>query len=66
MQLKPTDRVIVRGYKGKEVEGVVVSLDGELVGITTPAERDEARKEAREPVVIGFPARDVRPLRTTK
>ncbi len=62
MQLKPWDRVIVRGYGGREVEGVVVSLDGKLVGITTPAERDKAAKADRDPVVICFPAKDVRPL----
>lgn len=58
--MKLSDRVIVRGYKGKEVEGVVVSLERGLVGITTLAEREDAAKTARDPIVIGFPARDVR------
>ena len=62
MDIKPSDRVIVTGYQGKQVEGVVVSLDGELVGITTPAERNKAEKANREPVVIAFPAHDVRPM----
>jgi hypothetical protein len=57
---QPSDRVVVTGYRGKQVEGLVVSLDGGLIGITTLAERVKAENANREPVVIAFPARDVK------
>lgn len=57
MQLKLLDRVIVSGYAGRQVEGVVVSLDGKLVGITTPAEQDKAARAARDPLSLGFRCR---------
>ena len=38
----------------------LVNLNDETVGITTPAEREKAAQSAREPITIGFPARDVR------
>lgn len=65
MGLKPMDRVLVRGHAGNEIEGIVVNLNDETVGITTPAEREKAAQSAREPITIGFPARDVR-LNKTK
>ena len=62
VQLKPMHRVLVRGYGGSEIEGVVISLHGQIVGVTTPEERERTKKALREPVVVGFPVHDVRPI----
>ena len=51
--------VRLRAYGGEVLERVVAGFKGKTVLICTEAEYERAKKEAREPEAIGWPADDV-------
>jgi hypothetical protein len=59
MEVKRGDLVRVRVYRRRVVERRVVDVGDGVLLLSTPEECEQADKEKREPVCLGFPVCDV-------
>lgn len=56
--MQPGDMVRMRVYGGESVL-VVVQLTDTHANVCTPEEYEKAKREGREPILVGFPITDI-------
>jgi hypothetical protein len=59
MKIKPGDLIRLRTYGRGEIERRVVGVSEKVVFVCRNEEYEEAMREGREPICVGFPMKDV-------